>query len=182
MARTISKNICQSPTRRLGKMATNRTIRAQRLAQFHDEVTPIQADHGIHPSRPPNQKLTKVTNTSRSYRTHATNQTTSSNRHSTRPRTHDQSEKYVTTLPPLLGRTEGLAQWKKSIDDTSYNQTGPKAIRPPKNFKGTIPRGVSADATYAMEAKRDPRCVPRQSADPVPRDRSPWSQSSRTTT
>ena len=148
-------------------MATNHTICAQRLAQFYDEVTPIRADHGIHPSRPSNQKFTKITNTSGSYRTRATNQTTSSNHHLTRPRTHDQSKKYITTLPPLLRRTEGLARQKESIDDTPNNQTSPKTIRSPKNFKGTIPSGVSAGATYTMETKRNPQCVPRQSADPI---------------
>ena len=130
MARTIPQNLRQSPTKRLGKVATNRTIRAQCLAQLNDETTPIRTNHGVYSSRSPDQIDNKSTNVTRPHRTRTACQTTSSNCHSTRPRTHDQGEKYITTVPPLLQRTEGLARWEEPIHDASHDQISPKTIRP----------------------------------------------------
>ena len=130
MARTISQDICQPPTRQLGKMATNCTIRAQRLAQFNNEIAPIRTNHGVYPSRSPDQIDNKSTNVTRSHRTRTACQTTSSNCHSTRPRTHDQGEKHITTVSPLLQRTKGLARWEEPIYDAPHDQISPKTIWP----------------------------------------------------
>ena len=83
-------------------MATNRTIRAQRLAQFYNKITPIRTDHGVHSLRSPDQKHTQTTHAPRPHRTCAKCQARSPNCHLTCPRTHDQSKKYITTLSPLL--------------------------------------------------------------------------------
>ena len=141
-------------------MATYRTIRAQRLAQFNNETTPIRTNHGVYPPCSPDQINNEIANVARSHRPCTARQTTSSNRHLTCPRTHDQGKKHITTVLPLFRRTKGLARWEELIYDASHDQIGPKTIWPLQNFQGTIPRGISADTPSTMETKKNPRRIP----------------------
>src|SRR6266403_2215879 len=141
-------------------MAPACPIHTQRLAKRSNWKVPLRTNHGTRTIRTCGKNpLPRTRNRlqARPDQSHEASRAASDN---TRPTDNDKGDQIQT----LQRRSEGLARGDPPENDTPHGQTQPKEIRPLRDNKKTLTRGLSAAHSAAME---DPRRLPRCTPHPI---------------
>src|SRR6266404_2160341 len=140
MARTIPPNIRKRSTNRLGQMAPSRPIYAQCLAKCSNREVPFRTNHGTRTIRTRGKNPLPRTRSRLQTRPDQGHEAGCAASDNTCPTDNDKGNQIQT----LRRRSKGLARSNPPENDTPHGQTQPKEIRPLRDNKKTLTRGLSA--------------------------------------
>src|SRR6266436_9626117 len=141
-------------------MAPTRPIHTQCLAKRSNREVPFRTNHGTRTIRTRGKNPLPCTRSRLQTRPDQGHEASCAASDNTRPTDNDKGNQIRT----LRRRPEGLAGSDPPENDTPHGQTEPKEIRPLRDNKKTLTRGLSAAHSAAME---DPRRLPCSTPHPV---------------
>src|SRR6266478_6160077 len=147
VARTIPPNIRKRSTNRLGQVATPGPIYTQRLAKRDNGQIPFQTNHGTHPICTRGKNPLPSAHSRLQTRPDQSHEKGRAAGHNARPTDNDQGNQIRT----LRRGTKSLARSDPSKNDAPYGQIRSPKIRPLRDNKKTLTRGLSAAHSAAME-------------------------------